>query len=441
MASAPSNRGPVAGRLDRNDRLVSADPELIALQSEAGSKLGGELALPQVTAVARLARKLGVPVSRPALVAGEKRDIDLWVRATPQGDEILLSLERWAERQPARARLSALVAHDQEVGLGGAPEEWATDEELRLVSLSPGLAELLGVETATAIGQKLTRLLKLEEDDQGELPLLTAAASRSSFSGQRGRARNGDERIIILNGRAVGGGDRFAGFEGEAVAEDQPTEGAPEPASALDAVLDEALRTPLDQIIDAADRIVQQSDGPLRSDYAEYAGDIAIAARHLLSVIRSMGGDSAADDRIDLAELAADASAMLEAAAEQRSIILALEPSPPVTAHGEARGVIQILVNLIGNAVRHSPEGGTVAISFDSDESQVRVHVADQGKGIALADQQRIFERFERADPSEGGSGLGLAISRRLARSMDGDVHLESRPGEGARFTLQLPKA
>jgi signal transduction histidine kinase len=67
------------------------------------------------------------------------------------------------------------------------------------------------------------------------------------------------------------------------------------------------------------------------------------------------------------------------------------------------------------------------------------VTVSDHGPGIAPADQQRIFERFERAHTAQEGTGLGLAISRRLARSMGGDVTLESTPGEGARFTLTLP--
>ena len=110
-------------------------------------------------------------------------------------------------------------------------------------------------------------------------------------------------------------------------------------------------------------------------------------------------------------------------------------------AHGDARGVIQILVNLLGNAVRHSPEGGTVTITFDRSEGFARAHVADQGPGIAPEDQQRIFERFERAKGAEGGTGLGLAIARRLAHSMGGDISLESAPGQGARFTLSLPSA
>ena len=70
-----------------------------------------------------------------------------------------------------------------------------------------------------------------------------------------------------------------------------------------------------------------------------------------------------------------------------------------------------------------------------------RPHVSDQGPGIDPADQQRIFERFERVKGGEGGTGLGLAIARRLAHSMGGDILLDSAPGQGSRFTLTLPAA
>ena len=71
---------------------------------------------------------------------------------------------------------------------------------------------------------------------------------------------------------------------------------------------------------------------------------------------------------------------------------------------------------------------------------QVALTVTDQGKGVAAADQARIFDKFVRVDPGEpGGSGLGLYIARRLARAMGGDLSVESAPGEGARFTLTLP--
>jgi signal transduction histidine kinase len=213
-------------------------------------------------------------------------------------------------------------------------------------------------------------------------------------------------------------------------------------SSELDQLIDEALRSPLDRIIESADRIVQQSEGPLRSDYADYAGDIAAAARHLLSVIRSMNGEGEGEqDRVDLVALGTEAGGMLETTAHSRRVRIALDPSVPIGARGDSRGIIQILVNLIGNAVRHSPAGSTVTLSFESSDGKAQAHVIDQGPGIDPADQERIFERFERVKGGEGGTGLGLAIARRLAHSMGGDIELQSAPGEGSRFTLILPAA
>ena len=444
MATAPSDPRPVRGRLDGQDRLISADPELVALQNEAGSHVGAELALPQITAIARLARKLGVPISRPALAAGAEQDVEVWVRATPDGEDVVLSLERWTSRPAAAPRLGGLVPHEQQIDLGGAPEEWAANEDLSIVSISPGLAEKLGTTPEEAIGKPLTRLFRLEEDDHGELPLLVAASSRSEFEGQRARPRRGSDELFFLRGSPISAPDgRFAGFQGEAVGDSASGNGAPHSAaSELDAIIDEALRSPLDRIIESADRIVQQSEGPLRSDYADYASDIAAAARHLLSVIRSMNGDAEQDqDRLDLVALATEAGGMLEATAHPRRVKIVLEPSSPVLVRGDARGIIQILVNLVGNAVRHSPRGGLVSLSFERAEGLARAHVTDQGPGIDPADQQRIFERFERVKGGEGGTGLGLAIARRLAHSMGGDILLASAPGAGSRFTLSLPAA
>jgi signal transduction histidine kinase len=247
---------------------------------------------------------------------------------------------------------------------------------------------------------------------------------------------------VTLNGEVVTAADgSFAGFRGTAESEAPgPLSAESARTSAFDHALDEALRSPLDRIIESAERIVERADGPLRSDYASYGTDIATAARHLLSVIRSMSEDPAQGHRtIDLAGLAGEAVVMLDSSAEERGIKLAIDARDALPASGEERAVIQILVNLIGNAVRHSPDCGTVTLAFAETPGTASVTVSDHGAGIDAADQQRIFERFERADTMAGGTGLGLAISRRLARSMGGDVTLESAPGEGARFTLTLP--
>ena len=443
MASVPSEPRPVLGRLDRAGRLISADPELESLQREAGSNLGEPLALPQIAAVAQLARKLGTPVSRPALAASTDHDIELWVQATPELDEIALSLEGWTVRAPAGPRLAAILGGGTDADTGGARNEWAADEELRIISLSPDLADLLGVSADEVAGQPLTRIVRLEEDENGEMPLISALAARRGFSGQRARSRADESRSVTLTGDVVTGADgNFAGFRGTIESDGSAATAASPRSSAFDQALDEVLRSPLDRIIESAERIVERADGPLRSDYASYGSDIAAAARHLLSVLTSMSEEPAQAQRsLDLAALAGEAVVMLDSSAEDRQVRIDLERSDALLANGEQRAVIQILVNLIGNAIRYSPAGATIRLSFSRTPGTASVAVADEGPGVAAADQQRIFERFERAHGEDGGAGLGLAISRRLARSMGGDVTLDSAPGEGARFTLTLPAA
>ena len=445
MASAPSEPRIVEGRVDRAGRLIAADADLAALQVEAGSRIGETLAVPQVAAVARLALKLNIAVERPALAASRDRDFNLWVRAVPEGDEVALSIEGWDGRPAAGPRLVSLVSPVQVGQKSARACTWSTDADLKITEVSPDFAAQAGIDAAEAQGVSLTRLLRLVEDDNGELPLVNALAARRAFTGQRAVSRSDPTHELSLSGEPIlDESEAFAGLRGTAHDERAP-KAAPAPADdpgSIDKVLDEVLRAPLDQIIANAREIVERSDGPLRSDYASYGNDIASAARHLLSVIQAMGEDGAEEhDLIDLGALAAEAAVLVEAAAEERSVSIALGEAGKLPARGEERAVIQILVNLIGNAVRHSPDGAEVRLTFVHGDMLSSVTVEDSGRGIASSDQQRIFERFEKIDHEVGGTGLGLAISRRLARSMGGDITLDSAPGEGARFTLTLPGA
>ena len=101
---------------------------------------------------------------------------------------------------------------------------------------------------------------------------------------------------------------------------------------------------------------------------------------------------------------------------------------------------MQVLLNLIGNAIRYTSENSTVRISLEQAGPWARVVVADSGKGLNPDEQARVFDKFERLGRSgDGGTGLGLYISRRLARAMGGDLTVDSLPGEGARFVLEVP--
>jgi PAS domain-containing protein len=454
---------PVLGRVDGEGRLVVADPALFALHRRAGGKEGGVLAVPQIAALARLSRRLGIPISRAAIAADGDRDVDLWVRAEPEGREVALSITGWTERRAAAAE-PADSEREADFLRAAADWMWETDETLRLTSLSAGAAAAIGRAPAEMIGKQLTRLFRFRESADGSLPILTALAEQSRFDGQVAELRAGSHARYELSGvPLIDGMGRFAGFRGSASsvrpqpaslpANDGPwTEPSASDAPAFGERLDKALRLPLDQIIANAETISAREGGPLSTDYQSYACDIAAAARHLLALVDDLVDLQAIErpdfspeaEPLDLADVARRAAGLLAVRAADRKVRIdrpGADEALPAT--GEFKRALQVLMNLISNAIRYSPEGGSVWIRTGEEESgRVAIVVADQGKGIAAEDQERIFEKFERVDPREpGGTGLGLYIARRLARAMGGDIAVDSAPGQGARFTFTLPRS
>lgn len=448
----------VHGRVDAEGRLVAADPRLLALQRDAGGDAGGPFAVPQIAALARLARRLGITISRAAVAANGDSDIDLWVRAVPADDGgVDLALSGWAERPPRAPAPSSEAERQADFLRAAADWMWETDVALRLTAVSPAAAAASGQSPAQLLGQPLTRLFRLEEGPGGDLPLLAALAEQSRFDAQVAQLRGGDAALYRLAGvPLIDGAGRFSGFRGSAtlfgeaaaphalVSEMQAGD-----TGAFSERLDKALRTPLAHIIRNAETIGAQPEGPLRTDYAGYAEDIAAAGRHLLALVDDLVDLQAIEradfaperEEIDLADVARRAAGLLSVrAAERRVRIDGPEGLDALPATGEFKRALQIVMNLLTNAIRYTPEGGSVWVRTDREGDLAILVVADQGRGIAPEDQGRVFEKFERVDPSEpGGTGLGLYIARRLARAMGGDLSVDSAPGQGARFSFTLP--
>jgi signal transduction histidine kinase len=209
------------------------------------------------------------------------------------------------------------------------------------------------------------------------------------------------------------------------------------------------LRQPLARIIANAETIRTRLAGPLPDAYADYASEIANAARLLMGLIEDLAdlevvespNFATAPDHIDLAEVARQATGILGVRAREKRIAL-IAPALGETAEAvaEFRRVLQILINLVGNAIRYSPEGSQVWVRVEREGDRARVVVADQGPGLSPEQQQIVFRKFERLGRSgDGGSGLGLYISRQLALAMGGDLRIESAKGQGARFILEVP--
>lgn len=440
---------PVQALLDAEGRIVSAAEPLLALQRQAGGAADGPLAIPALAALVHLARRLAIPISRAVEVADGATDIAMWVEVRPIEQGFALVIVDWQTRRPHEPA----VAGERQDGWA-----WQVDAHLRFQAVEADAAAL-GHEPPHA-GDPLTAYFQLDTgaaEADFAMPLIEALALRAPFGGQIARLRADGAIAYQLSGEPLlDASGALTGYRGHALRIEAPADDALPPAPdaslfspALAQRLDQALRQPIGRIIAHASTISGQHEGPLRQDYADYAADIAAAGRHLMALVDDLADLQAIErpdfatlrEEVDLADVARRAAGLLKVRAGARQIrIQAPALDERLLARAEYRRVLQILVNLIGNAVHYGPPESMIWVRVDEENGRARAIVADQGAGIDPADHERIFERFERLGRSgDGGSGLGLYLSRRLARAMGGDVTLESAPGQGARFTLDLP--
>ena len=213
------------------------------------------------------------------------------------------------------------------------------------------------------------------------------------------------------------------------------------------------LRTPLAAIYGAAMTLRRQDVVLGQSDHdgmlEVISGESERLARIVNDILLASRLDSgAATVAIEPTNAGAIARAVVAAAethlpAGIELALVAPEPEPLVAA--DADGLRQVLVNLVENAVKYSPDGGLVELVLEPVGERARFAVRDRGLGIPASEQERIFEKFFRLDPNlsrgVGGTGLGLYISREIVRRMGGRLRVESEPGHGSTFSFELPLA
>ena len=220
------------------------------------------------------------------------------------------------------------------------------------------------------------------------------------------------------------------------------------------AAMSHELRTPLNAIAGYTELLEMGVRGPVTHEQREDLQRIRRSQRHLLALITDILDFSRIDagrlefrvTDVPLAPLLAEAMAMVAPQARSRAQECVLEAPPASMAvRADPERLRQIVLNLLGNAVKFTPEGGRIVVAAEAREGAVELRVADNGPGIAAEQQAAIFEPFvqlerglsRRAD----GAGLGLAISRQLAHGMGARLEVRSAPGQGAIFVLTLPRA
>jgi two-component system, OmpR family, sensor kinase len=145
----------------------------------------------------------------------------------------------------------------------------------------------------------------------------------------------------------------------------------------------------------------------------------------------------------DLAQIVQQAVAAHTAAAGTAGVQLSLDAAAPVMVNGDRDRLRQVLDNLLDNAFRYAPAGTAVTVTVQRDGADARLSVQDLGPGLSAEDQQRVFDRFYRADRSRsrqsGGLGLGLAIAKAIVGAHQGKIWVRSEPGQGTVFAVLLP--
>lgn len=463
-----------SGFTDENDRLVHADELLAELQEACGGRLPGVLAVPELLELVRQARELQLRIAREFRAYDGRDVIEGFVRIRPigksenepddeNGCEIII--ENWQSYPQDGAN-----PHTDAGGLDEADKAAAeisayldAKQRLQFLTLLSADAQELPKAVEAAPGQLWSEYIELQgiaHEQPLHWRLLDGAKAKVPGSDRTWQVR------LLPQGPSI---SAPVGFELYLIAQeplsvsaqDESAEAQWEPAHSrlIGSALTPVLRQPIARIIANAETIHSRLAGPLRDEYSEYASNIASAGQHLAGMLDDLADLEVVEapdfktlkERVDLVDIAKRAAGILGVRAQARDITVEVdEKAVAKLAHAEFRRVLQILINLIGNAIAYSPEGSrvTVTVSPVADD-QMSVNVTDQGPGVTADQATRIFEKFERLGrDSDGGndtgSGLGLFISRKLALAMGGDLEVVVQQGNaqatGAQFRLVLPE-
>ncbi|HJS45439.1 MAG TPA: PAS domain-containing sensor histidine kinase [Rhizomicrobium sp.] len=339
----------------------------------------------------------------------------------------------------------------------------------RIRFASPATSALLGRQPDEIVGLAMPSLVHPED-----VGAVQAALMDSSYHGRSGsaemRLRHRDGHFIWVEMRCrpaqVGLGEPA---DIVAVTRDISERQKHERAlvEARDAALDASraksrflanmsheLRTPLNAIIGFSEVMTREMFGPVGPRYQEYSRLIHESGAHLLELINGVldmskieaGKFELAEELFELEDVAESAVRFLRIPAERAGVALALEVQPGARLmFADRRAVKQILVNLLSNGVKYTPQGGAVRITARAPGSGIEITVSDTGTGISKSDLERLGRPFEQVENAETrakeGTGLGLALVKSLAQLHGGAAVIDSVLGEGTTVTVRLPYA
>jgi two-component system, OmpR family, phosphate regulon sensor histidine kinase PhoR len=376
-------------------------------------------------AVAPPRRFSSVTVAVAELIANEAGDV---LERTRLQDEV----------QEERERAARVLAH---IGDG----VFFVDGEGVIRLWNPALEAVTGLAAAETLGRTPREVLHGWATIEPLVPVASAPAYAAKHAETLPLELGDRELWISISGVQFPDGTVYA------LRDLTEEHGVERLKSEFVATVSHELRTPLAAVYGAAMTLrrqdVELDDDHRRRLLAVIAGESDRLARIVDQVLAASRLDSGRFVfAVERCEPAALADQVVEAARAHapRGVAIELAPGSDLPAVAADPDMLrQVLTNLVENAVKYSPEGGSVHVSLGRHERRVLFAVRDEGLGIPLREQDRIFEKFFRLDPNlargVGGTGLGLYISRELVRRMGGRIWVASREGEGSTFFFELP--
>jgi two-component system sensor histidine kinase VicK len=411
---------------------------------------------------------LGARISRPIIdLTGVARRVEgslsMQERSGPQeaeadGDEIhqlanafdsmtnALRSTLGAERE-TRSRLETIL-HGMDEGL------IAMDDQFRIVSFNPAAETITGITRTDAIGKVCHEVYGNATRGRGGLPICDYMCPLRHGGGRDGSVawmpKGGREKALAVtcsvltgpDGEVIGGVDLLGDVTAEVQAEKMK--------SSFLANISHEMRTPLTPILGYAE-LMRRSNLPKRQT-DEYLSEISGAARRLERIVEILVDVAALEaGRLQITPAPVSPGTLVKDVVERfqdrsdKHRIVCRTPAglPDVSADGALVG--RALDELVDNAIKFSPEGGTVQVSAERRPRGVRISVTDHGIGIDPRERKALFEQFVQADSTEtrrfGGLGVGLAFVRMVVSELGGRLAVASDPGQGSTFSIELPRA
>ena len=409
-----------------------------------------------VARVARSARDMGAGAApesvHPVRVDGPPEIRDLSDAVHDLGARLREEFEVLAAE---RHRVNAVLT-------GMADGMVIVDRQLHVQRINKAAGRLLNVSSEAAMGQTLAAVVR----DHEVVGVLLAALSdgrpdaadvrlAAPAGGQGRNGRNGREepRYVRVTGHPITGGEHAADPAGLLILQDV-TEVRRTEAIRREFVanVSHELRTPLASLKALAETLEEGAleDPPAAREFLAQmhveVDSLAQMVQELLDLSKIESGQATLrPETVPAGGLAEEAESRLRMQAERAGVRLTLDaPEDLPRVRADPARVVQVLINLLHNAVKFTPAGGEVVLSIRREDQAVRYAVTDTGTGIAPVDLPRIFERFYKADRSRatGGTGLGLAIAKHIVQAHGGQIWASSAgEGQGSSFAFTLPIA